>query len=145
MQGRFPPITQRRYPGLLQKDALLWDQFLEKWGKHYDSFDYNVRVGEGAKVNENLPGYIKYMAKALTQKRIDAVGYSRGEIWLIEVTGYARVGTLGQVEAYQELYLETFQPAEPIQAAIVCHYADRDLARLYVQRGISLFVLPYSG
>lgn len=145
MTGRFPPVKQYRYPGLLQKDAQLWDQFLEKWGREYDSFDYNVRVGQGAKIDDTLPDYIQYMAKALTQKRIDAVGYSRGEIWLIEVTGYARVGTLGQVEAYQALYQETYSPDRPLQMAIVCHYADRDLARLYVQRGVSLFVLPYSG
>lgn len=144
MIGRFPPVVQHRYPGLLQSDAPLWDEFLEKYGKQYDSFDYNVRVGEGVKVDENLPDYIQYMAKAVSQKRIDAVGYSRGEIWLIEVTNYARVGALGQITAYRELYQETFNPTQTLQMAIVCHSADRDLARLYVERGISLFVFPYN-
>lgn len=145
MIGHYPPVPQYRYPGLLAKDSRLWDQFLELWGREYDSFDYNVRVGEGIRVDDALPDNIRHMARLLSQKRIDAVGYSRGEIWLIEVTSYARVGTLGQIDAYEVLYTETYAPSSPIQTAIVCHTADRDLSRIYVQRGISLFVLPYSG
>ena len=128
-----------RYPHMLPRDKFLWDRFLAVHGTYFERFDYDIRVGEGI---GKLPGYpenIQRLALALTQKRIDAVGYRGDEIWVFEIKPHAGLSAVGQVLSYETLWNKQF-PSRPVyRKAIVTDFVDNDIRTLCNEYNIRLF------
>lgn len=141
MQERFPPKKLAKYPHLSTEDIGIWERFLDSYAGAYRAFDYDVRVGEGEEPLPTLEPKYRAMAKALTQKRIDAVGYRDNEIWIFEVKPRAALSALGQIISYTELYILTFNPTETIVPAVVCEMVDRDVKPLMTNRGIQVIII----
>ena len=70
----------------------------------YDSFDYNVRVGQGTDPGPTYDTTMRQMALAVTRKRIDAVAYKGSDVTLIEVKKRATLAAVGQVVSYKTLW-----------------------------------------
>lgn len=141
MKGRFPPTKLIKYPHLAPEDIVIWERFLERYAGAYESVDYDIRVGEGEPPLPTLEPKYAAMAKALTQKRIDAVAYRPGEIWIFEVKPRAALSALGQIISYTELYILTFNPTETIVPAVVCEMVDHDVKPLMTNRGIQVIIV----
>lgn len=115
-----------RYKHMLPRDVRLWERFLEQYGEYFDRFDYDIRVGVGVGDIYGYDEMTALIAKALTQKRIDAVGFRSGEIWLFEIKPKAGLSAIGQVLAYKTLYENQYGKGSVYRIAIITDRTDID-------------------
>lgn len=133
---------RRRFPHMYRAEREIWREFLKDHEDKWGHFVYDVHVGKLWPELALLPQPWRRGAEAVYLKRIDVVGYRPGEIVIFEVKPHAGLGALGQIIGYMDLYEEGFAPAEEIFGAIVTRLVDPNLERLFVDRGISLYVYP---
>ena len=110
----------RLYPHLMPQDIDTWERFLESHGAKFEYFLYDVRVGTGRPAPEGSSPEIAKMAIDLSQKRIDAVGFTADAIMCIEITSYAGLKAIGQLITYPILYAETYHPTLPVLPLLIC-------------------------
>lgn len=120
MSGRFPYEPRRKYPHMLGEDVVIWERFIEKYPDRYDSVDYDWRVGRGMELDADWEENVKRMATAITQKRIDAVGWNGDDVTIIEVKKSVSIGTLGQILGYRSLFVKEFPNFSVPKLLVVC-------------------------
>ena len=135
-------MNRRRYTHLLQPDRDLFALYLNSLPKPYGQIDFDVRVGLGEDPGHNFPDYIRHMAIHLSQRRIDAIGFTPDHIDIIEITTRAGLTALGQLHAYPELYRQTFFPSLPLIPVLVTHQFEPDVQPLYESANIRIHVIP---
>lgn len=120
-----------RYPHMLKQEMKIWEIFLAKYGRKYDRFEYDVHVGKiYPELLKNQGPWLRG-AFSIYQKRIDAVGFSPGEITIFEVKPHAGLSALGQVLGYLALYDEDFSPLEELTATVVTGLIDPGTRSLF--------------
>lgn len=132
----FPPEKLHKYPHLMVSDVAIWERFLDSYATEWDSFEYDVRVGESITPPGDLTEELKYMAVALTQKRIDVVGHRGRDTWIIEVKPSAMLSAIGQLLSYQVLYEEKYPEKGPVKMMLITDRAGPDLLNLCKKFGI---------
>jgi hypothetical protein len=130
-----------RFPHMLQAESELWSAFLRDFGKPWSGWEYDVHVGEGISVGSAYDVMTQGLARALTQKRIDAVGHRKGVVWIFEVKLQAALSAVGQLVGYQHLYRITFKYEGPIELAIVTDRLLPDDERVFRLQGIHIFLV----
>lgn len=130
-----------KYKHMFGIDLELWERFLRRHGKYYSRFDYDVRVGRGIVLPAGYPPNIAGMAKALTQKRIDAVGYHNEEVWLIEIKPDAGLSALGQLLAYKLLYTRDVGVPKRLYLAVVTDILNPDERYLFDKNEVRYYIV----
>ena len=97
----------------------LWNRFLDLYGKLFEGFEYDVRVGPASGAAAGFDAQTQAVFHDLSRVRIDAVGYRVGEVWLLEVMPYAGMSALGKLLSYAELFFVDRAPVEPIRLGVV--------------------------
>ena len=116
----------RRFPHLLPKERVLWNLYLDKHMEEFEFFEYDVHVGKGIELKENIDPMIRKLALSLSRKRIDAIGHKKKAIILFEIKPDAGLSTIGQLLAYLYLYKVEFRPSKPALTHIVSDIIDVD-------------------
>jgi hypothetical protein len=125
-----------RYPHLLPDDVAIWEHFLTAHPKAFDTYDYDVRVGEGRPL-PNLPTpQLRKMAVDLSQRRIDAIGHSANTRTVIEITVSAGLKALGQLEAYPILYRLTYPGDYNLEILLVAASIQSDTLPVLHAKGV---------
>lgn len=132
----------RFYPHLLDPDIDLWLRFLDLHEHEYNAFDYDIRVGKGRPTSTDQSIAIQKMAIELSQRRIDAVGYTNNEITLIEITCSAGLKCIGQMETYPILYQQTYKPNLPIKTLLLAETIQADIEPILIARNYNYMVIP---
>jgi len=130
-----------RFPHILPADAKVWTRFLELHGKDFSHFDYDIRVGLGTDPGDIVEQKYRDMAITLSQRRIDAVGYSDNRIYIIEITQRAGIKALGQLVAYPALYRETFASENTVFPLLVCSSFKSDAESAFISAKIPYIVV----
>jgi len=131
-----------RFPHLLPWDAAIWRSFLELNGHDYQSFEYDVRVGDGRDPGPEYTQNIRNMAIQLSQRRIDAVGFQPGTITLFEITGSIGMTALGQCHAYPILYRLKNPGNYTLRIILVAAHLQDDIQTSLVARQIPFALFP---
>ena len=135
-------MTPQPFPHLKPAESLLWAAFLRARGGEYSSFEYDVHVGEGHPVSETMPDYTKAMVRALSQKRIDVVGWQGTQPTIFEVTPKGSRTLIGALALYKRLYRAAFPAVpEPKLAAVVAQ-VDPDVDRYLAADGVTVYRYP---
>src|SRR5579885_2410272 len=87
-------LLRSSYPGLNPQSTDLWRQWLKYYETSFDSFQYNVRVGQGITPPAYLSDQEKELWKKLTQKRVDVIAHRANQTWIIEIQERADLRTL---------------------------------------------------
>lgn len=140
-KGKFGTGKYRVYPHLLYRDVEIWERFLDRLDHGFDSFDYDIHVGAGVGVKDDWPHEIKVMALALSEKRIDVVGWKGDAGTIIEVKSGASLSAVGQVLCYRVLYKARFALSEVSSLLIVTDYFSVDMLGLCREFDIELRVV----
>lgn len=135
---RFSPEILSKYPHMSPLDIPVWETFLKEQGNLFTAFDYDVRVGTGIDPGPSYDDATRRDAILLTQKRIDAVGFREGEIWVIEVKPQASIGALGQLITYTELFIAYKKPDLPVRSIVVCNTVDPEVRDIFKTHGITV-------
>lgn len=130
-----------KYPHMMPAEVPIWERWLSQYGKDYSKFDYDVHVGEGITTDPTWQANIATMAKILTQKRIDAVGYIGDRRVIFEVKPDAGLSALGQLIAYRDLYLRDTGYKGPLYLAVVTDNILPDETFVYEKNGIKVYVV----
>lgn len=131
----------QKFAHLLPIDVEVWLRFLNQYGKDYELFEYDVRVGLGRDPGTVYEENIRQMALDLSLRRIDAVAHTPTSITVIEITHTAGFKALGQVTGYPVLYALTFPPLLPIKSLLVCGELQSDIKPIIDSLNISYVVV----
>jgi len=123
-EPRYPNTKLNKYPHFFPNDIPIWERFIDRYGSDFLGFDYDVKVGSGTEPVEGLGDKYASMQRILSRYRIDAVGYTKSGIWIIEVKPDAGTIAIGEVETYTKLYSRDYVPSLPV---IGCIVTDREL------------------
>lgn len=129
-------------PHMLQSDVPVWYRFLEKWGFIFEALYYSCLVGGPWYTEQQLKDPMLRMWRANASKRIDALGETDNEVWIIEVAQYPGMRAIGQVQAYRALWLEDPKIEKIEKVIIVCEHIDTDLIAAATMYGILFYVMP---
>ncbi len=135
-------MSPQPFAHLQAGETVLWDAWLQLHAAEYDRFDYDVRVGKGADIDPSRPAYIQKMARKVSPKRIDAVGYVGTVPTTFVIMRTARRAAFGACLLYPRLYMATFNYRGPIHSALVTHLVDNDIRGELEREGCAIYVLP---
>jgi len=108
-----------KYPHMFPLDIAIWERFISDYPDFFNHVDYDVKVGSGSQVNSVLSKNYQHMQEILSKYRIDVVGYTTEEIYIIEVKPEAGTIAIGQVITYRTLYQRDFLPQNKVRGMIV--------------------------
>ena len=131
MPGQFNYERRRKYPHLLGQDYIIWDRFILLYPDRFDTVDYDVHIGSGIMPPEDQPTSDDIQWQALTQKRIDVIGWKDNLPTIVEVKYRVSLETLGQLLGYQVLYSEQFPEYQNVPLLCVCAFIAGDDLQLF--------------
>ena len=131
-----------RPPHMLDNDIPVWYSFLEKWGWNFINLYYDCFVGGPWYSKKKLSDPLFYMWRALNAKRIDALGETEKNVWLIEVSYDPGLRAVGQLQVYGKLWKEDPKIDKPVILVLVCSVVDPDLLASAAAFGIQTYVIP---
>lgn len=126
MAGRLPYGKRYRYPHMINEDKDVWERFMDRFPGRFDTVDYDFRVGKGATVADNFGDNYTRMAKMLSQKRIDVIGWVDESPTIIEIKHRVGLSALGQILGYKTLFMHYFKHFGKPELLIVCGMISED-------------------
>jgi len=120
-------VVAPAYPHMLGEDTAVWTRFLESGDFELKEVWYDVHVGQGVLLPVGTDRLIERIADGVTRKRIDVVAIVDSVYWIIEVKPVAMHLAIGQVLAYEDLFLAEFKPELETWPVIVCDTFDVDV------------------
>ena len=123
------------------EESIIWGRFLSKYGSNFSRFDYDLRVGQGIIPAASVPEIYRDDYIKLTQKRIDAVGYSGKVATIFEIKVRANLGAIGQLIGYRDLFLNTFPLYSVDSLHLVCSTIDPDELSVFSKTSILIDVV----
>jgi len=111
---------------MIDEEKLVWERFMDLYPDKFETVDYDFRVGEGVKI-ESEPGTPwPRMAKMLSQKRIDVIGWVGDSPTIIEVKRRVGLSALGQIYGYRTLFIKGFASFPTPKILVVCSTISED-------------------
>ncbi len=138
--GRSPKV-QRRYEHMMREDFATWTEFLKSDSMPLLEVWYDVHVGEPMAVPDGSPEYMRAHAAAVSRKRIDVVGRTEKELWIIEVKPCANMQAIGQVLIYDDLFCREFELKLPTRTVIVASASDMDIIEGAAKYGVKIITV----
>lgn len=126
---------------MLETDHPLWNRFLDQYGKIFEKFYYNVLVGEAAVEFKAEPTLIQKIERASLSKKIDAIGETKNEVWIIEVASHPGLRAIGQIMSYRALWFENPKIMKIEHFVLVTDQIDRDLITAAASYGIETIIV----
>ena len=133
--GRSPTVRPH-YPHFLAEDNGVWTRFLEQNFERLHEVWYDVKVGRPVKLDDNATEMELRIARGVTRKRIDVVGWDGGSYWVIEVKPFASMLAVGQVISYARMFAMEYVIKGRVVPVIVCNTLDEDLTDEFKELGI---------
>ena len=141
MAGRLPYRTRRKYTHMVGDESKVWNRFIVKFPGRFDTVDYDFRVGEGMPYQDDWEDNIRRMVTALTQKRIDVVGWNGDRPTIIEVKVRAGLSALGQILGYVALFKLELPKINFPRAMIVCEVTTADDLKIFKSQSIPVEIV----
>lgn len=135
------PLWRGRYPAMLEEDIPVWNQFLERHAHLFERIYYNVRVGGVVSTEPGLSDKMREMYYDVSAKRIDALGETKDEVWIIEVAFKPGLRAVGQLQVYFALWHDDPKIMMPAKAVLVAIQIDADLQRSLDIYGIKFMTI----
>ena len=138
---KYKPSWRGNYAGMLHEDYPVWERWLDKNEGWFNEIYYNVRIGGPDFKNTKLsldPEYAKIWYD-LNAKRIDALGVTDNEVWIIEVTSRPGLRAIGQLATYLALWMDDPVIKKLPRAVLIADFLDPDLAKMLKYYGMFSF------
>jgi len=129
-------------PHMLKTDVPVWYGFLDRWGHLFERLYYDVLVGGPRLSQKQQADPLWRMWRANASKRIDVIGETRDQVWIIEVAQRPGLRAVGQCLVYRSLWIEDPKIAKPEVLVLVVEQLDTDLIASAARYGIRTYVIP---
>lgn len=130
-----------KYPHLLPADVVLWERFMAEHPDFFESVEYDVHVGGAI---DRSPWWSHEDVRTFSHlacKRIDVVGHTAGEIYIVEVKPEAGVAAIGQLISYELLYRKRFGATAPLVLCLITDFLTPDERWLTSELEIRVFLV----
>jgi hypothetical protein len=138
-------LERATYPGLNSVSVDLWRKFLKYYQGDFESYNYNVHVGQGIQAPAYLTPDEAALWKSLTQKRIDVTAERQGETWIFEIVERPGLAAVGQLIGYEHLGRIYLNTQEVVRTALICARLGHDMASIFKAQNILVFLFPPAG
>jgi hypothetical protein len=125
-----------RFPGMLPREILIWQNWLKLHEREYDRFDYNMRIGAGYDPGPTWPDYIRAMAVKNSQLRLDAVLWVQNLPTIVEVKDRCGASALGQLLTYEAVWLHDFPQGPAPKLVLVTNRLQLNMWPLIRKSGV---------
>ena len=132
----FSPLWRGTYPHMLPEDRPIWNSFLDKNVALFERIYYDVRVGGVYPGPEFGEEKMRKMFYDNTAKRIDALGETKDEVWIIEVASRPGLRATGQLLTYLALWWDDPKINKPVKPILVAEHVDEDLQKALTLYGV---------
>ena len=129
----FDPINP---PQMLPEDHPIWHKFRQIFGEIFTGFYYSVKVGGQDIQDPGIPENIRKSWYYSTAKRIDVVGETKDEVWIIEVAANPGLRAVGQIVTYASLWALDPKINKKAVSAIVVDTMEQDLRFACMVQGV---------
>jgi len=136
--GQSPRILTR-YPHMMSEDVAVWTDFLKINPDFFQEVWYDVHVGSTMPLPAGATDLQIQVAMGVSRKRIDVIGRTGAEMWVVEIKPYGNMVALGQVITYHRLFTKEFEPQIPVIPVIICANLDPDLADDLEVHGVGFY------
>lgn len=141
MYGRFVFELLPKYTHLSLAETEIWNRFVKKFPEFCDRADYDMIVGEGPNIPEELKAEWRRNAQYLGSYKIDAVGIKDKTHYVCEVKKRGGPGALGQLMSYMFLYQELVGPNIDVEPVLITDEERPDMRRLCEEHDIDYYVV----
>lgn len=141
MAGRLKYGRRYRYPHMLEDESGIWERFMDLYPDKFESVDYDFRVGKGVDLEAEPGEPWPRMAKMLSQKRIDVIGWAGDSPTIIEVKKRVGLSALGQVLGYKALFKKEFKYFDNTKVLVVCETISEDDRYALMDQDIPVIVV----
>lgn len=133
---------RHKYPGMAPREVIIFRAWLALHQSEYDSFNYNVRVGNGIDPGPEYPAIYREQYIENTQKRIDALAWKGEQATIIEVKDRATGSSMSQILTYKTLWPITFPNMPAPKLLLVTNRVAADMPMVLDASGITLEIVP---
>jgi len=149
MPAVYPPVWlpanfRGQYPHMSKRDGQVWEAFLRIHADRFDAFAYDVALGG---IVHDLPGFTdadRLGYQYNTALKIDAVGQTPEEFWIIEVRPEATVSAIGSALVYAMIAERDEVFDGPLVPTVLCNSMQVDCQWAAQQLGIQVIQVPVS-
>jgi len=111
---------------MINDEKLVWEKFMERYPGKFETVDYDFRVGKGVNLEGEQAAPWPRMAKMLSQKRIDVIGWVGDSPTIIEVKRRVGLSALGQVLGYRILFMKDLKHFPKPKLLVICETISAD-------------------
>ena len=120
------------------EDKAIWERFIQKNPGYFDEVEFDVHVGSKPDFDTNVVPGSQSDVGNIYQRKIDVVGYSAGNIYIVELKPLAGSSALGQVKSYEILYRRDFKPEAKTICVVITDFIGTDMEELADSMGVLL-------
>jgi len=135
---RYPADWQGSPPHMAHTDLPLWHRALVQLAPLVTQWFFDVAVGVGQVMPEEISEDMRAGLWRLSRMRIDAVGETRSAWLIIEVRPNAGLGAIGHVHTYRSLWERDPPDIRPTRAYLVTDRAQADVLQTCINANITL-------
>lgn len=128
------------YPHMSKADSAIWERFITKYPDQFIEVQYDFHVGEPPSFNTLTDEGEDWNQDMLYRKRIDAIGHTDTQCFIIELKPNAGMSTIGQVKGYKMLYDEEGWTTKKTVPMIITDSMSADTQRYCEKEGV-LFII----
>ncbi len=138
----FAPLLASSYPHMAKRDAALWQRWLKDNLQKFYAVSYDVALGgEDAQFGTDDEAFVKGW-QYTTALKVDVIGWTPTNAWIIEVRPEATVSTYGAALGYTLVAQREEITKLPLVPAILCESIQIDVAWLCERAGIRVLRVP---
>lgn len=141
MNDRVPYARRNYYSNLRPEDRDIWDRYIDRYPDAYVDVIYNLHVGKGAPIPEGTDASAAASFTALTQYKIDVVGFTKTGVDIIELKPRAGASALGQLLMYTALYHRDVDPTATPRPVIITDAIRPDLPAIAEKLGVKIIAV----
>lgn len=130
-----------RFPGMLPDEIVVYKAWLVLHEKEYDSFDFNVRIGEGEDPGPTFSDVVREKTIQDTKLRIDVVATKAGRPEIQEVKRRATPANLGQLITYFHVWNKQGLSVVAPALRLICNAFSPEILPAVKETGIVLDVV----
>ena len=134
-----------KYSHMKAGEVRIWEAYLEEHGAPPGVVEYDVRLGDGAPIDESWPAWMVAMVKALSQKRADVVAETAEDITIFELKRRAGMSCLGQLMGYEALMMKREGAWKPIRLVAVCEDIEPDMREAFDYYKVDVILVASGG
>jgi hypothetical protein len=132
---------RKKYPGMLPREILIWETWLKTNAGRFDTYDYNVRVGDGRDPGAGFPQWARDMAISSSQLRLDVLAWNGTQATIIEVEENPGMRAIGQIIGYETFWVRDNRTLPRPRLLLIVAVLNSDPALVATRAGIAVEVV----